>query len=501
MFGVILLVLGLVEFYLDSWYDRDMTANKSIILGVADERFRNRNEKDKRPAFKFDFRPSDFKDYARSESELIKRLGRKWRTNLADVGRFCLDYQPITSNYFKTDEEGQNHPVSILPISCNNSNLIRLFKNPSAVSRVLKRCQRIGLLVRMKNTGYGFGDVRKSKNYCYYYAYNKSVEHLVIDVSNKNGINLEERMKEDTIVGIFKTRVEIPNADRDKITLKTSRIGLVGYNNQQAEESIKDYILHEKYERLIAPREPKIKSMNKDLPKEQRIRFVPNVKYDKKGRLIRIGLRATSEIVSLKAHENEHPNYRGMMRTAYLKEYFGTGGYMSYDVRASIYQISHLLNFGEWIGNGKDPYQMMFGEAFTRPEDRDAYKSFCMALYFDNPNEIYAHNRLSIPCSVERYGRDAIKKAIVEAEQSMRRFTDEKFFNEVFLHESLLYIDFVYELRMRGIEVVQIYDGFYLRQGVVSEEELEGLMRECAMKYLNDYREWLKATNTYEIAA
>ncbi|MGN0854019.1 MAG: hypothetical protein ACI4R9_00700 [Kiritimatiellia bacterium] len=477
-----------------------MTTNKSIILCVAEERSHNRKENDKRPDFHFDFEPSDFKDYARTESELIEVLGRKWKSNLTDIGRFCFEYQTVTSNYFKTNEEGVNHDVSIYPISCKNSNLLLLFKNPSTVSRMLKKCRKIGLLVRM-NTDYCFGNVRKSRNYCYHYAYNKSVEHLVIDVCKKKGINLEERKNEDTIVSTFAARSKISCEDKNRITLKTSRIGLVGYDNEDGEEAIKDYILHEKYEGLIAPRELKIKSMNKDLPRKQMIRFAPNLKYNKKGRLISIGLRATNEIVSLKAHENEHPNYRGMMRPNYLKQYFGTGEYTSYDVRASIYQISHLLNFGEWMGNGHDPYQMMFGESFARPEDREAYKSFCMALYFDNPNVIYAHNRLFIPCSVEQYGRDAIKKAILESEESMRKFTGEKFFNEVFLHESLLYIDFVYELRMRGIEVVQIYDGFYLRQGVASEEELEGLMRECAMRYLQDYRGWLKAANTYEIAA
>ena len=74
----------------------------------------------------------------------------------------------------------------------------------------------------------------------------------------------------------------------------------------------------------------------------------------------------------------------------------------------------------------------------------------------------------------------------------MRGFTGDKFFNEVFLHESLMYIDFVYTLRDMGIDVVQIYDGFYLRKGLVDEQELEWMMRECAMKYLAEYRAWLK---------
>ena len=73
----------------------------------------------------------------------------------------------------------------------------------------------------------------------------------------------------------------------------------------------------------------------------------------------------------------------------------------------------------------------------------------------------------------------------------MVSFTGRKFYNEIFLHESLLYIDFVHELRQRGIEVVQVYDGFYMREGAASNEELERLMRQCAMRYYADYRTWL----------
>ena len=48
--------------------------------------------------------------------------------------------------------------------------------------------------------------------------------------------------------------------------------------------------------------------------------------------------------------------------------------------------------------------------------------------------------------------------------------------------------------KRRGIKVVQIYDGFYIAQGSVSIEELERLMRDCAMNYLDDYRNWLKSS-------
>ena len=463
--------------------------DKDIIIDVATERNENIDLiKDERPKFKFDFKPTDFKDYIKSEKGLKSALGRKWKPNLKDIGRFARMYQPITSNYFKIDEEGRNHPVSVLPISCRNSNLIENFGNQSAVSRLIKKCQRIGFLVRM-NKHYHFDKRKAKRNYSYFYAYNKSVEHLVIDVCRRRKIDIEASMEKDyTIVGTFADAMKIPKEDYDRITLKTGRIGLAGYDSKSAEEAIKRVIMAEKYRLLIAPRLAKISAMNTHLPEEQRIVFNPNLKYSKNGRLIRIGLRATSYIVSL---EKDEEKANGKTRMEYLTEYFGTDEIQEYDVRASIYQISHLLNFGEWIGNGQDPYEKMFGRPFKNKAEREAYKSFCMTLYFDNPNEIYAHNRRAIPFCVSQYGKDAIKDAIFKAEESMRGFTGDKFFNEVFLHESLIYIDFVYALRNVGIDVVQVYDGFYLREGVISKEELERLIRECAMRYLADYRAWL----------
>ncbi len=469
---------------------KNIINDRDIIIDVATERNDNIDLiKDKRPTFKFDFKATDFKVYIKSEKGLIRALGRKWKPNLKDIGRFAKMYQPITSNYFKIDDEGKNHPVSVLPISCRNSNLIENFGNPSAVSRLIKKCQRIGLLVRM-NKHYHFDKRKAKRNYSYFYAYNKSVEHLVIDVCRRRKIDIEAPMEKDyTIVGTFADTMKIPQTDYDRITLKTGRIGLAGYNNKSAEEAIKRVIMVEKYGRLIAPRLAKIGTMNMRLPEEQKIVFNTNLKYGKNGRLIRIGLRATSHIVSL---EKDRENANGKTRMEYLTEFFGMDKIQEYDVRASIYQISHLLNFGEWIGNGNDPYEKMFGQPFKNKTERNAYKSFCMALYFDNLNEIYAHNRRAIPFCVSQYGKDAIKEAIFKAEESMRGFTGDKFFNEVFLHESLMYIDFVYELRSMGIDVVQIYDGFYLRKGLVAEHELEWMMHECATKYLADYLTWRK---------
>ena len=92
-----------------------LSNSRDIIIDVATERNGNMDMiNDERPKFKFDFKPTDFRDYIKSEKGLKSALGRKWKPNLSDIGRFCKMYQPITSNYFKIDEEGKNHPVSVL---------------------------------------------------------------------------------------------------------------------------------------------------------------------------------------------------------------------------------------------------------------------------------------------------------------------------------------------------------------------------------------------------
>ena len=78
---------------------RNRTSNdRDIIIDVATERNDNIDLiKDERPKFKFDFSPNDFKDYIKSEKGLKSALGRKWKPNLKDIGRFAKMYQPITS--------------------------------------------------------------------------------------------------------------------------------------------------------------------------------------------------------------------------------------------------------------------------------------------------------------------------------------------------------------------------------------------------------------------
>ena len=175
--------------------------------------------------------------------------------------------------------------------------------------------------------------------------------------------------------------------------------------------------------------------------------------------MTKVGIRATSQIVSLKEHENENLGYTGKWRRDYLREIGFDKD--SFDVHGSIYQITHLLNTGDPITNDIDPYREMFGP--MTDEERAAAKSMAMPLYFDRPNCILNHMKDRIPETWKRYGgKEGLQYVINDYCDKMFRYTGKSLDSEVFLHESLIYLDFVYALwKEHAIDCVQIYDGFY----------------------------------------
>ena len=453
------------------------------------------------------FRMADFKDPVRTGEELVARLGRKWRVSLSNLGKFYMLYGAVLDGQLEDGEEDPCAPI--LPIPCTGKRLVSVFGSAQKVNRLLMLCGKVGFLARLPGA-YRFGSRDKKYNYSYYYAYNRMVAHIIRYECFARRIKIElpsqemDRAPAEVESDYYRyISGEIDESERvtewdlpprlakvaDRITLRTRRIGVKEVSDKEAED-----VVFRRYSDLILPRQMLIYEMNKDcLPPAEQIKFKQKVHRDARGYIISIGLRATSSIVSLKAHGLENPNYIGMLRKEYLDNLYGEGGYFEYDVRASIYQIAHLLNFGNWNGNSRDPYEIMFGKAFANSDERDAYKSICMALYFDSPTLILNHNRRRIPKCYRRYGKEMLNRMFAEAMERMEAFTGEKFYNEIFLHESLLYVDFTYWLRKeKGVLLTQIYDGFYIQNGDISEQELDEGLARCAVRYRYDYERWRK---------
>jgi len=510
-----------------------------ILLDYAEERERNR----KQPTHSANndiiiFTDRDFGKYPKTEEELKPLLGQRWKANLCLLGSFFEEYKYSTVNYLESDgsdtpnvnstvnecrndneEEEEvmgesresNHLIhiplcpasflktaTILNISCRSRNLRAIYSNRTKVWRVIQLLLKIkGLVPASEKYRFVFRNkkVCEGKGRSMKYAYNKAMEKLVLSLVAKYDLNL---LKAETVSQPKEATFDFNPELFYKIRV-SSKLKIAHCTETQCRE-----ILDRKYGELSASRLRKAIAMNFTLPKEQKIYFDWNIHKSTTGFITKIGARATSELVSYKSRKKEleaqrwdpsySPNsdYAGEWREDYLDSFFGRGNWFEFDVRGSIYQISHLLNHGEWLGNKTDPYARMFGQPFADNRQRGLYKSLCMSLYFDRTTTIITHNRLRTPLTLNRYGKEAIQASLVDAEYRMRNFTGDKFDSEVFFHESMLYLDFVWELRQQGISVVQVYDGFYLADAQIGTFELDALMHECAMSYLEDYRKWSK---------
>lgn len=479
----------------------------NILIEYARERLANRSVphfKIKRSKFICNFLPSDFITRFNTEEELLKLLGRKKRQQLSNLASFFNALKHLTTNYLKCDScpdiaQGQKqnthrnissicagfeYPVSIIPLSARNKLMISLYGNSTSAQRVIKLLRTIGG-IQAVTSKHRFGNTHPELNFSTLYAYNKQVEKTVLQLAKKLNVpiikpadDLAHLTENFPIEPTIFAQIRVSS----KLHIKTNC----------SDDQIRE-MLAKKYSRLIAQRLAKILEMNESLPTEQHIQF--NWKITRgKASIKKIGIRATSRIVSLKEHKNENSDYSGKWRWQYLSEHFGNSGYWHYDVRGSIYQITRLLNHGDWAGNSIDPYKLMFGSEFQSDADRQAYKSLCMALYFDRPKCIIIHNQLKTPNMLRKYGAKPIEDELIAAKQSMENFTGRSFDSEIFLHESLMYIDFVYALRKKKVDVVQIYDGFYFsRKDLI---DVESLMRQTAANYYKDYMEFVRSESS-----
>lgn len=505
--------------------------DKEILLTYAVERLSKRTKPTRAIPTPYIYFAEYFGDFPKTEDELKNRLGRKWKSSLSSIGSFFNEYKYITNNYLDSsssheannpslstpsverfDAKGKEEPtnrrinlekfydskqeVPILHLSTTNRNLVSLFGSSRNVSNLLQRLVDIRGL-DIVDASYSFGDTDSHPKT---YAYNKAVEKLVLSVVKKYNIPIAKKS-----LTVVTPQATITNRNQEvvaKVKVSSKISNLKCSDNECAA------ILWQKYGKLIQPRLKKLNAMNAELPQVERIKFNWRVHRSFKNFITKISIRATSEICAYKKSENDStaildaPNSdfsfiekKAHWRTAYLDQQLGRKRWTEYDISGSIYQINHLLTHGEWLGNATDPYRIMFGSAFDNAEARTAYKSLCMALYFDRtPRTIVSHNAPYTQGAIRRHGKEKLTAILSSAEEAMRGFTGSKLDSEIFLHESLLYTDFIWELRQKGIKVVQVYDGFFLPKDSFAATDLESLMRECATRYAKDYAKWLKSS-------
>ena len=397
---------------------------------------------------------SEFRNDITTEEELVKVLGQRWKTNLALLGSFVDVFQHITGR----------KEISEISVSVKSKRLVDIYKNPRNVSNVIALACKVDLL-KCVNDKYRFG---LYESYAKTYIYNKVVQDLIKGLIAKHNINYTKYIvrnnKTNDTTYISGNEFEIDHTKHYNV-LFSSRLRIPHITDEQCLAYLYEFYPQLAHYQDIAD------EMNgtflKEIP-EQQIVFQPKITRSKGGYVTKIGIRATSSVVSLKEHESINPNYKGVWRKDYLKEFFGTDKYFEYDVKSSIYRVSYLMNYGEWLDNTYDFYELAYGKKFDSPAERAYFKEFAMRLYFDSPSTLYNHTK---ECYAGLLSSGISEQTIKDGITDLKAKLDYSIGNlplgsEIFLHESCIYLDLVHELRKQGFKVVQIYDGFYSDQDI-----------------------------------
>lgn len=244
--------------------------------------------------------------------------------------------------------------------------------------------------------------------------------------------------------------------------------------------------------------------------------------------LVYKGRRMYSDVCSY-WNEEKHDNIPvgQMTKQKYCDKVFGQNNWFEFDRRGSIYNITYSLNNKAFLSNDIDIYEKINNTTFKSKEERNLYKLTQMNVYFSSVRRTIGFFQRYLEQKAEGVPVPENKMKLIEAwwklcggenvtwnkflnnfralytkrKRAMRKFigsekpyidTKSKYSigyspndtDYIFMHESEIYLEFVTELRRKGLRVVQIYDGFYLEKGSISEEELSVILEKVTMSYV-----------------
>ena len=242
------------------------------------------------------------------------------------------------------------------------------------------------------------------------------------------------------------------------------------------------------------------------------------------------GRRIYAEVCSY-VNEEKHKDIPAgtITKQQYCDKVFGQNNWFEFDRKGSIYNLTYSLNNKDYLDNSIDIYEKMNNVKFASKDERNLYKVTQMSVYFSTYrrliNFIYRYMQIKyengvIPESkqklIDAYWKlvtkgkamewadfaaalkehfDARKKAMKKFIGDNKKYIDkgskysesyiENTDSFIFMHESEVYLQFVTKLRERGLRVVQIYDGFYLQKGAISENELNNILKDIIITFVS----------------
>lgn len=395
---------------------------------------------------------------------------------------------------------------TVLPISCKNKRLLSMFnKSQPRVSMWIDYLITIGLLAEYDET-YQFNGFYDKLNHskCYVYSYdtetkikkycitNNINKYQIRNINNNNSIKLQS----------------IENFDKSAVRF-SSKLNLLKPENWSCAK-FEEYLtqcLYENYPQLKHYQE--LADMINDTfyadDLDRQIQFTPTFTWRKGNKcIIKIGIRATNPLVSAKKEYNEKDEEWTIHKDEIFDKY---GLKYHYDVKSSVPRLTYFLNTGDWLDNSVDLYEIMYkrfihycpSEATEwNEETRKVFKNFHMRGYFDNYSTIAGHIKRQVAMKTE-YSKDEWSD-LDYVMKSYKRTIEETigglYDSEIFFHESCIYLDVLFELLKRNVEVWQVYDEWNTNEEI---EDMYTIINNKAISYYNNYIENNKEYNNNSI--
>ena len=242
------------------------------------------------------------------------------------------------------------------------------------------------------------------------------------------------------------------------------------------------------------------------------------------------GRRIYADVCSYVNEEKHEKIIPGTMtKQKYCDKVFGHDNWFEFDRKGSIYNLTYSLNNKEYLDNSIDIYEKMNNVKFDSKDERNLYKLTQMSVYFSTYRRtvsfIYRYLQTKYENGVIPKDKQelissywklvtkgkamewadfaaALKEHFDARKKAMKKFIgDNKAYIDkgskysenfeknldsfIFMKESEIYLEFVTKLRERGLRVVQIYDGFYLQKGAISENELNNILKDIIITFVS----------------
>ena len=428
---------------------------------------------------------SEFRNDVHTEADFKAICGRKWKKDAAILIAMIDIYKYISGR----------KEMHELPISSHGA-LTNIYKTVGNTSNALKLAVKVDLLKCISSEiRFNAGDDNK----CKIYILNKNVQDLIISICISNHITHKNYIKNNiqyTIGTTFaksdESTLKMPDLRDFNIRINSKlRLSIPLATDEQIINSlclnypqITDYI-------------SKANAINEEFFYNEKyklgIQFQPKVTRSKGGLITKLSIRATNGICNLKEHDNCNDSGR-IWRKDFLKEYFGTNDYLEFDVTSSIFRLTNFLNNDVWLDNSIDLYPAMYGRQFKNNDERTAYKKFAMKLYFGRSAGVIRTNICNKDSNIKNnYSIEDIDNVIEDMMERMLNAIGPSWDSEIFLHESCIYMDLLESLLRDGIDVVQVYDGFYVKknQVITSNKILSDIcqskLKDIISKYKSKY--------------